>query len=571
MIFFRILFACTFLSFINATERITFFKSNIVVNADATLLIEEQIEVVCEGRTILHGLVREFPTRYRDSSGNNYVVGFKVQSVMLNGVPVQFWIESFSNGKKVYIGDKNILLSHGKHTYVITYTTNRQLGFFKNHDELYWNVTGNGWLLPIDKVEARVQLPEEISSEFIGVEAYTGFRGQKNKDYEYRIKDNCIIFKSTQPLQPYEGLTIVTTFPKGFIEEPSLSKKTYWFFRDNGNLLFLSILIMVLMYLCVWGWVIARRNNKPGTVIPLFYPPEGLMPSVVGCMTAMKFKNTFLSADIVHLSVRGFIKVEKESDSYRLIVKEPDTPYTPFKFQEGLTDYDVKLLSNLFGKKKEIVFSKKNKNVGYGALLECQRHALLGVDAFITTIQNFLTIQYFIAAIAVIDYFIFIDQRLMNFVILMVIVGLMVLSGWLYRHYTPEGRKLQDAIDGFKLYLMTAEIDRMHTIGTSPTKTPELYEKYLPYAMALGVEKQWTAQFSVLFENLAKQGHVYQPLWYYGTRFESDSFGSKFATTFSGAISSASTPPGSSSGLSSGSGDSGSSGGGGGGGGGGGW
>lgn len=567
MIFFRILlFVCTFLSSLSAREHITFFRSNILVHTDATLSVEECIEVMCEGRDIVRGIVREFPTRYRDSFRNHMIVDFKVQSVTLDGVVAPFRIESVSNGKKVYIGDKDIFLSHGKHTYVITYTTNRQLGFFKDHDELYWNVTGNGWRLPIDKVEARVQLPEKISAELIGAEAYTGFHGHKNKNYEYTIKDNCIIFNTTQALRSYEGLTIVTTFPKGFVVEPSWRQKMYWFFRDNGNLLFLSILILVLMYLCILGWVIARRNNKPGIVIPLFYPPEGLTPSDVGFMSAMKFQQTLLSADIVNLAVRGFITIEQKPDaSYKLMLKDT---IDHWRAQGQCTTYDLDMLLNLFRNTKQVLeISTKNNDEIQDALKKCISHTKSFVGAYITSIKKILTIGYVVGAIAAIDSFLFLEPGAIKVTILIAIGVLLWLSHLLFRHYTSEGRKLQDAIDGFKLYLITAEIDRMHIIGTPPTRTPELYEKYLPYAMALGVEKQWTKQFSVLFENLAKQGHAYHPLWYHGKRFESDNFGSKFATSFSGAIASASTPPGSSSGSKG----SGSSGGGGGGGGGGGW
>jgi uncharacterized membrane protein len=139
-----------------------------------------------------------------------------------------------------------------------------------------------------------------------------------------------------------------------------------------------------------------------------------------------------------------------------------------------------------------------------------------------------------------------------------------LLVQFLFSVYTPEGRKQQDAIDGFKMYLMTAEVDRMHFIGTPPTKTPELYEKYLPYAIALGIEKQWTQQFSMIFKEILRtKGDEYHYSWSRGSHFRFNNFGS----SFSNSISSASAPPGSS----SGSGGRGRSGGGGGGGGGGGW
>ena len=139
---------------------------------------------------------------------------------------------------------------------------------------------------------------------------------------------------------------------------------------------------------------------------------------------------------------------------------------------------------------------------------------------------------------------------------------------FLFKVYTPSGRALQDKIDGFELYLKTAEIDRMKTIGTPPVKTPELYEAYLPYAMALGVEYLWSDQFTSVFENLAAQGIPYVPRWYVGKNVRLDRLASDLNSSFSKAIISASkSAPGGVSGFSGG----GKSGGGGGGGGGGGW
>ena len=139
--------------------------------------------------------------------------------------------------------------------------------------------------------------------------------------------------------------------------------------------------------------------------------------------------------------------------------------------------------------------------------------------------------------------------------------------------YTIEGMRLKNQIDGFKLFLVTTETDRLKVIGTSPTKTPELYETYLPYAMALGVEQAWSAQFAPLFRKMEQAGTPYYPLWMIGwdsLAFSSSSFSSGFSSGISSAISSSGTPPGSKSGFGGGGSGGGFSGGGGGGGGGGG-
>ncbi|MBP9764936.1 DUF2207 domain-containing protein [Candidatus Babeliales bacterium] len=545
-----------FSSALNAQERITFFRSNIHVRTDATMLVTETIEVSSEQRQIIHGIVREFPTTYSYNHILQYVVGFKIISVQHNDQPVSYHVKNVSNGKLLYIGDKNIVLPTGKHTYTITYETSRQIGFFKDFDELYWNVTGNGWRLPIDKVQARVFLPIRTPTKSINAKGYTGYQYQTDAKYTYNIQDNCVNFFTTDNLRAFQGLTIAVDFAKGIVSEPSLSQKIKWFVRDNVTLIAAAILLLLLLLLYIQNIIIAYRKNKPGVVIPLFYPPQNMTPSEVGFMSKRKFCNTFLSADIVDLAVRGLITIEYHSkDEYTL--KRISTP------QNITNPYDQLLIKTLFNSKNTLTITRTHNTAMQQALKRCRDHDTNQTKIYIDNQKRQLIIHWAMYIIILL----LIHNNMYLFLPLLCLGIVMGLSSKFYTTYTHEGRKLQDAIDGFKLYLMTAEIDRMHAIGTPPTKTPELYEKYLPYAIALKIEKQWTAQFSTLFKELETQGKPYQPLWYRGNIFGYNNIRSNFTQSFSYTITSSSTPPGSY----SGSGGSGRSGGGGGGGGGGGW
>ena len=165
------------------------------------------------------------------------------------------------------------------------------------------------------------------------------------------------------------------------------------------------------------------------------------------------------------------------------------------------------------------------------------------------------------------------------FWVLLLIQGLM--HGLMYAilpTYTQQGQKFKEEAEGFKMFLSTTEAERLKVIGTPPTKTPELFERYLPYAIALDVEKQWSQQFASVFKELEQAGRAYQPSWYYAGHpfMYSDLFflSTGLGLSLNAAVSAASTPISSSisrPGSSSGSGGGGYSGGGGGGGGGGGW
>jgi len=194
-------------------ERIIDFKSDIQVNADSTIRVHETISAALPaGR---HGVLREFPIHYSDKRNIKYNVDFNLEGVTQDGLPVPYTIESFANGKQIKIGDPYRVLAGGVYTYDIVYSTNRQIGFFENHDELYWNVTGNGWRLPIEHVWARVTLPKEVADNKIAVEAYTGYQGEKGKDYEAAIVDTkSAVWQTTRSFDRYEGLTIVMSWPK---------------------------------------------------------------------------------------------------------------------------------------------------------------------------------------------------------------------------------------------------------------------------------------------------------------------------------------------------------------------
>ena len=573
-VFFLLFFNCVLL---HAHERITSFISNITVHSNATLSVEENIEVISEHKAIKHGIVREFPTKYSDIGGTHYKVDFNIQSIKHNGHATEYTIESVSNGKKIYIGDKNIVVPRGKNLYTIQYTTNRQLGFFHDHDEIYWNVTGTGWRLPIDKAQARVQLPQNISPQSIHAQAYTGYQGEEGKNYTYSIQDNCINFSTIHGLKQYEGITIVATFPKGFVIEPSWYQKIYWFFHDNFLILLLCILFFLLAIVLIMGIITARRINMQKNVIPLFHPPVDMMPCDVGFMKKMQFENFLLTADIVNLAVRGFITITYRPNilyggTYTLTIKDSIASLANHK---DISKYDIEILSALFSTKESLVISQAHSAEIIAAVAECKKHTSTNNSSYITTLTHFLypSMLLFLLLVSTVLLFLLdaktIDDIAINIFVISIIVMPIIFFFFkkLFRVYTPAGRNKQDAIDGFTLYLTTAEIERMHIIGTPPTRTPELYEKYLPYAIALGIEKQWTAQFSAVFKNFEKEGRAYHPFWYRGRMFNANNFKSNFTNSFATTIASASIRPGSSSGV----GGKGRSGGGGGGGGGGGW
>jgi hypothetical protein len=552
-----------------ASERILLFESNITIHPDATMTVQETIKVRATGHNIKRGIVREFPTIYKNRWGNTYQVGFHIKEITRDGHQEPYRIEPADNGKKIYMGDPDIWLEPGMYTYTITYVTNRQLGFFEDQDELYWNVTGNGWRLPIDQAIAIVHLPPDIPRNQITLEGYTGYQGSKEQNFQAFINEQGDpVFQITRPLRRQRGLTIVVAWPKGYIQQPSWLQQWKWFFTDNVHIFIALLGLFCLLAWYIFAWIRFRSTQQIATIIPLFYPPKGMTPGLVRYIVNRGYDAKVLAADIVDMAVHGFLTIEYTkhffTGQYTLHAqKKPSSEYKQYIF----------LYDNFFSKKESLLLGQKSSqriqvavDIEEKAYSAATRDYLQssGWDSFIGIA---MAIGFCLLLLPFIDAS---SQHILFFAAIgygiLVILFYKILQG-----YTKKGLDIKKEIDGFKMFLATTEQERLKIIGTPPTKTPELYEKYLPYAIALGVEKQWSQQFAPLFEKMREAGHPYVFVWFTGTDFDAfaaSSFASNLSNSISSSvISSSQTVPGSS----SGSGGRGSSGGGGGGGGGGGW
>ncbi|MEO5560098.1 MAG: DUF2207 domain-containing protein, partial [Dokdonella sp.] len=302
-----------------ADERILAFHSEILVNADASMRVTETIRVRSEANQIRHGIFRDFPTDYRDRYGNRVHVDFEARSLTRDGSDEPFHSEAQSNGMRVYFGAKDVTLDSGEHTYAFQYRTTRQLGFFADHDELYWNATGNGWDFPIDAASAEVTLPGAIAQDNLHVEAYTGAQGEKGKAYTASIDaPSHASFTATKTLPPRNGLTIVVRFPRGVVVSPTNAARANWFMRDNGGVIVgAGGLILVWLYYLA-QWLRVGRDPKPGVIFPQYEAPPGFSPGTLRHIQKMGYDDRCFAADIVDLAVRGKLRIEQDDKTYRL-------------------------------------------------------------------------------------------------------------------------------------------------------------------------------------------------------------------------------------------------------------
>lgn len=544
-----------------AAERILDYRSEIEVRPDATVIVAEHIVVEARGELIRRGIYRDFPTDYRDRLGNRYRVAFEVLEVTRNGAPEPYHSERRANGVRVYVGSGDRFVEHGRQDYRIVYRTDRQLGYFDHHDELYWNVTGNGWDLPIERAAAVVRLPDGVPMGEVALEAYTGRQDSPEQSYAAEIDGRTAVIAATRPLGAREGLTIVVGWPKGHVHEPGPAERFQRTLRDNRGLLLAVIgLLLVLGYLG-WAWSRYGRDPRPGVIFPHYAPPEKYSPASARYIMRMGYDHRAFTAAVLSLAVKGHVEIDEHAGEYTLVKLDSDQPLAPG--EQALKDA-------LFAKAVFVKLDNKNHAVMTAAKRAHEQSLKRDYrKIYFYTNSNLLlpslgATAALALAIGLLDAF-----RPMVFVVLGVIVLAHFVFAWLLRAPTTRGRLLMDKLEGFRSYLEIAEKDELN-LRNPPEKTPELFERYLPFALALGVEQKWAEKFAAVFARLdEQQGASYQPAWYRGHFNARDigSFTSSVGSSLSTAIASASTAPGSSSGGGGG----GSSGGGGGGGGGGGW
>ncbi|MBL3540613.1 DUF2207 domain-containing protein [Aminivibrio sp.] len=289
-----------------AEEAILLYSSSASVREDASLEVREDITVRVEGRRIRKGIFRDFPTTYRDSSGKIVRVGFSVEEALLNGKRVPYSTESRSNGVRVYLGDPKRNAPLGEQTYTLVYVTTGQLGFFDEHDELYWNVTGNEWVFPILKARFSASLPGNVP--FSSVDFYTGPQGARGKSARI-LPDNSV--ETTRRLAPGEGLTVAYTWPKGIVEKPKPPMR-FAIFDRFGNIFFWSVPLLLLLYY-VLAWIRWGKDPPRKPVIPLFAPSAGNGPGFLRFVRRMGMDNACFTAEILNLAVKGFLKIEEMS------------------------------------------------------------------------------------------------------------------------------------------------------------------------------------------------------------------------------------------------------------------
>ncbi len=492
-------------------ERITRFDTRIDVETSGDIVVTETIEVLAQGQQIRRGIFRELPRLY-DYLGVRQEYDYELLSVTRDGQPETVTPMRNGNALTWRIGRGDVVLEPGPYTYQIRYRVSDAVIRHEAFDELYWNATGSYWDFAIARATAEVNWPD--GTQIRELNAYTGAFGVDTGESRSSASGTTARFETNAPLPRKTGLTVSVIVEKGVIAPLSDARLAQLAWIRNGATIMLGLggLVLLGYYLFMWSRV-GRDPQKP-PVFARYEPPEGYSPAAVHYIHHRGHRGmTALSAQLLHMGARGEVEIETEDDV--TTVRKRREPAHPDS--RALLDLTLKGRSNQF------VMDGGEDRLLY-----------LGTQSWLADIARRYSRDYYrrnlglaflgmVASVALV-FFVFTSSVSLAgpavMALLLGLAGVNLLFLKLLPAPTNKGSKVSSEIEGFKLYLETAEEDRINTGGPLSERPPmmsvELYERFLPYAVALGVEKPWSKYFETVMPEAARD---YRPSYGRGSAF----------------------------------------------------
>lgn len=553
-----LLLFCCFVSLMAQQEKMYRFHSDISLEESGTTTVREQIRIYARGDIFKRGITRVLPLTRMDRDEHRVSIGYTIKEVLRDGKIVNFFTEKENNELIIYVGERDQFLQPGFYTYEITYETAGHIAFFDDYDELSWNVNGKSDH-SIDSVSALLRMPE--GADMLSFQCYTGAYGSAESNCLPEKQEDGSLFVLITDLPSQEMLTLSVGFTKGIVKQPPVvTPREATMFERNGMVIIGILWLILLFSYYIFTWRKFGLDPPKPVVIPQFAPPDGLSPAAVGMLYKGHFMDDLVTASIVNLSVKGFIRIEEVIIKAGLFGLRQDKRYELIKLKEtesGLPPEEEVVMRNLFTTQESVYLDgkydeniadmmqeyRKRMNKQFGSVLNEGRNLKFHIIPWLLMLLYFFILLWFVKN----DLFKFPINKSALYITLPLLLISYLIYGWLI--IRPGERKLhyRSSIEGLKMYLDVAEEKRLQFFNP-PSLTPELFEALLPYAIALDMEKVWGEKFENTFLSSTLQPGPYQPTWYTGTYVNAVLFSHALNSTLSNTVSHAATPPQSSSG-----------------------
>jgi len=371
-------------------------------------------------------------------------------------------------------------------------------------------VTGNDWEVPIAAASANVTLPPKAAAAGVRAQGFTGVYGSAERQAAARVEGSKAYFETTSPLPMRGGLTIDVYIPKGIVNAPGPLTELGWFLESNP-IIFLPFATFAVMFTM---WRLKGRDPDPGmSVAPLYEPPKDLPPAECGALVDDRIDSRDITCTLVDLAVRGYVKIEETSEKQLLIFDRKDYVFhllKPKKDWQGLTGYERVMLENIFlGGETTSLSSLRNRFYTVLPMIKGDIMAALKQKGmYNTTPESGYAWGLLAVALIAIPFFLLQVYGVANFFLsgwiaaaaILVSVAIVIFFIRLMPAKSLRGARAWVAVRGFEEFMNRVDGDRLRTMP------PDTFEKYLPFAMALGVEEHWAKAFAGIIQN--------PPNWY---------------------------------------------------------
>ncbi|HEX2320113.1 MAG TPA: DUF2207 domain-containing protein [Streptosporangiaceae bacterium] len=511
-------------------ERISSYDTRIAIQPDGSILVTEQITYDF-GTDQRHGIFQVIPIRVKYNGSYDRIYPLDVRSVQSPDAPDRYAVQNNGSSVTIRVGDPNRTVT-GAHTYTLTYLVRRSLNAFAGHDELYWNAVGNQWNVPIDHASVSVSAPAPVTR----VACFSGPLGSTRSCQQAGIAGGIAHFRQGG-LRPREGLTVVVAIPKGAAASPGPVLQERWTLGRAFAVTPVSggVAGGLLAVVAVVGAVLARRRDRwysgpiararrAGEAAPVpghgqppaeRAPPAGLRPGQVGTLLDGVANPRDVTATIVDLAVRGYVRIE-DAPPHQL---RQDWRLVRLGKTGGLAKYERILLHGLFESavtrsgKPTALLSELGPSFA-GQLKEAQDALYEDVAArgWFTARpdrvrRTWLAIGsvIFVAGVAAVIVAAAGTHHLGLAPIPVALAGLVLIGGarWMPAR-TAKGTALARRVEQFRRFIQTPAAATQE----QPAGQPDTLYDYLPYAIAFGCTQEWAAVTAAL------AGPGRPPSWY---------------------------------------------------------
>jgi len=485
-----------------AELRIQNFAVDILVDTSGELLVTENILV--RFITPHHGIERFIPISGKTPWGETVKIDLQLEEIRLDGGSVPYTTSTRGSNRLFRIGDPDRTIT-GTYEYSIQYRVNRAWLFDENTIRLYWNITGNEWDIPIEQASAIVRFPDSVDLASVSSTSYLGYYGSTGRGSAGELTDTGELAFRSSILYPREGMTIDISIPREMlpITPPSVIERVIYFL-DANKYAALPLLTLAIMFVL---WSNLGKDPRKRVIAPVFAPPRDLHPGAVGVLIDDRIDLRDISAMLVGLAVKGYLSIEEPEKEEYVFVRQRVTPDDLSPAERAVFEalFDTPEIEERSLASLEQVFYKSLPTIKsrlVGELIEAGYYK----NNPERTKSRYITIGVIILPLAV---YLGIQSASVYLAAAVALSGLVVLAfaRFMPRKTTQGVRKLEEVL-GLSQYIGKAEVDRIE-FHNAPEKGPELFEKLLPYAIALNLTKVWTRQFDGLLSE--------PPQWYAGS------------------------------------------------------